>query len=129
MKPCQSCGVELPPPTGQRGRPRVICEACRPSRAKFAVLTGDLTEKGPKSPNQAPFPSISGSGPFTVEHFRDWTSQLVLDNGENWVLEDFQADFVRDLFTGVAEAWLVIPEGNGKTTLIAAVALYHCQFR
>jgi phage terminase large subunit-like protein len=76
----------------------------------------------------APLTVISGSGPFTVEHFRQWCSELVLDTGEKWVLEDFQAAFIADLFSGVKELWLVIPEGNGKTTLIAAVALYHCQF-
>src|SRR4029077_3918634 len=75
------------------------------------------------------FRVISGSGPFSVEHFRDWTSKLELDNGEPWVLEDFQARFVADLFSGVPECWLLVPEGNGKTTLAAGLALYHAQYR
>src|SRR5665213_486318 len=107
----------MPPPTGQRGRPRVICEACRPSRAKKPPISTDL----------GPLKAISGSGPFTVEHFREWASHLVRDNGEFMVLEPFQEAFARDLFSGVPECWLVIPEGNGKTTLVAALALYHCQ--
>jgi phage terminase large subunit-like protein len=67
--------------------------------------------------------------PFTLPHFRAWTDKLSLDTGGWWALEPFQAAFVRDVFTGVPEAWLVIGEGNGKTTLIAALALYHAEHR
>ena len=67
--------------------------------------------------------------PFTVPHFREWASGLVLDSDEPWELEPFQAAFVKDLFAGFREAWLVIPEGNAKTTLAGAVALYHAQFK
>jgi phage terminase large subunit-like protein len=67
--------------------------------------------------------------PFTLPHFRRWTSDLILDTGESWVLEDFQEWFVDDLFAGFAEAWLVVPEGNTKTTTLAGVALYHAEHR
>jgi phage terminase large subunit-like protein len=67
--------------------------------------------------------------PFTLRHFRAWAADLLLDTGESWRLEPFQAAFVRDLFSGVPECWLVVPEGNGKTTLLAGIALYHCEFR
>ena len=67
--------------------------------------------------------------PFTVPHFRAWAAELILDTGEPWHLERFQEAFVRDLFAGYKEAWLVVPEGNGKTTLVAGLALYHCEFR
>ncbi len=63
--------------------------------------------------------------PFTMEHFRPWAAQLVLDNGANLILEPFQEAFVADVFAGFQEAWLIIPEGNAKTTLMAAMALYH----
>jgi phage terminase large subunit-like protein len=67
--------------------------------------------------------------PFTVPHFRAWARELlILDTGRPWVIEPFQAAFLRDVFRGVPEAWLVIPEGNAKTTLIAGLALYHCAF-
>lgn len=36
---------------------------------------------------------------------------------------------MEDVFSGKSECWLVVPEGNGKTTLIAGLALYHCEFR
>jgi phage terminase large subunit-like protein len=65
--------------------------------------------------------------PFTLEHFTDWATGLELDNGEPWKLEPFQESFVSDLFSGKPVAWLVIPQGNGKTTLVAGLALYHIQ--
>lgn len=53
---------------------------------------------------------------------------MILDNGEPWQLEGFQARFLEDVFSGVKECWLVVPEGNGKTTLIAGLALYGLRF-
>ncbi len=67
--------------------------------------------------------------PFTVEHFAEWARGLILDTGEPWELEDFQLAFVADIFAGYPECWLVVPEGNGKTTLLAGIALYHCEYR
>jgi phage terminase large subunit-like protein len=67
--------------------------------------------------------------PFTLPHFRAWTRELTLDTGQAWVLEPFQAAFVRDVFAGRAQNWLVVPEGNAKTTLAAGLALYHCEYR
>jgi phage terminase large subunit-like protein len=67
--------------------------------------------------------------PFTLPHFRRWAKRLILDNGQPWVPDPFQEAFVQDLFEGRAENWLVIPEGNGKTTLLAGIALYHCEHR
>lgn len=71
---------------------------------------------------------MSTNEPFTLEHFRAWAGELELDNGEPWILEDFQAAFVEDVFGGHKVCWLVVPEGNGKTTLISGIALYHCEF-
>ena len=65
---------------------------------------------------------------FTLEHFEKWASRLILDNGEPWKLEEFQRAFVSDVFDGATECWLIVPEGNGKTTLIAGLALYGLRF-
>jgi phage terminase large subunit-like protein len=67
--------------------------------------------------------------PFTLPHFRAWASDLILDTGESWHPEDFQEAFVDDLFAGYPEAWLIVPEGNGKTTLLAGIALYHAEHK
>jgi phage terminase large subunit-like protein len=60
-----------------------------------------------------------------LNHFLTWAGSLVLDSGDNWELEDFQRDIVADILAGYKETWLVVPEGNGKTTLLAGIALYH----
>jgi phage terminase large subunit-like protein len=75
-----------------------------------------------------PFTSaLSELQPFTVPHFRRWARRLELDNGNQWDTEDFQEAFLEDLFSGVPECWLIIPEGNAKTTLFAGLALYHIE--
>lgn len=33
------------------------------------------------------------------------------------------------MFSGCPECWLVVPEGNGKTTLVSGLALYHAEFK
>src|SRR3990172_701896 len=67
--------------------------------------------------------------PFTLPHFRAWAHGLTLDTEDTWEVEGFQGGFVRDVFTGVPEAWLIVPEENSKTTTIAGLALYHAEFR
>jgi phage terminase large subunit-like protein len=62
--------------------------------------------------------------PFTIPHFKAWAAELTLDNGEPWLLEPFQESFLRDVFAGFPVCWLVVPEGNGKTTTVAGLALY-----
>lgn len=64
---------------------------------------------------------------FTVGHFRKWAKELILDTFEPWVLEPFQEDFLEDVFAGTPAVWLVVPEGNGKTTLVGGLVLYHIQ--
>lgn len=70
------------------------------------------------------------AAPFTIEHFEEWAQRLILDNGEPWKLEPFQRAFIEDVFGMGAgsECWLIVPEGNGKTTLIAGLALYALRF-
>jgi hypothetical protein len=67
--------------------------------------------------------------PFTLQHFLWWSADLVLDSGERFVCEPFQAAVVRDILAGVPEVWDIVPEGNGKSTLIAIIALYYAEFQ
>jgi phage terminase large subunit-like protein len=60
-----------------------------------------------------------------VEHFAAYCRKLRLDNGERFVLEPFQELVAGDIFSGFSETWMIVPEGNGKTTFMAALALYH----
>jgi phage terminase large subunit-like protein len=41
------------------------------------------------------------------------------------VLEDFQHSMLADYFNGAIETLILIPKKNGKSTLLAALALYH----
>ena len=66
--------------------------------------------------------------PFTVDHFKAYAGLMILDNGEPWVPEPFQLEFAADMFAGTREMWLIVPEGNGKTTLLAGLALYHADY-
>ena len=69
------------------------------------------------------------ASPFSVEHFRAYCRLLVLDSGEPCDPEDFQIGVVRDVFDGFRETWMIVPEGNGKTTLMALLALYHADYQ
>lgn len=67
------------------------------------------------------------SAPFTIAHFKAWALGLTLDSGDPWKVELFQRDFIGDVFKGFKEAWLVVPEENGKSTLVAGLALYYLE--
>lgn len=66
--------------------------------------------------------------PFTVDHFRRYARVAVLDNGDQFEPEDFQLEVMDELFAGITEVWVVIPEGNGKTTLMGLASLYHADY-
>ena len=62
--------------------------------------------------------------PFTLEHFKLYARNLILDSGDPWELEPFQEEIVADIFAGYSEVWAVLPEGNAKTTLVGGGGLY-----
>lgn len=77
-------------------------------------------------------PACDRGEPFTRDHFARWGRMLKLDDGSSWIIEEFQLDFAEDVFAFTlaevpAECWLLVPEGNGKTTLIAGLALYYLE--
>lgn len=64
--------------------------------------------------------------PGTLPHFEAFCKKfIVLDNGKPFVLEPFQKVILRGYFEGVTEVLVLLPKKNGKTTLLAALALYH----
>jgi phage terminase large subunit-like protein len=66
------------------------------------------------------------SVPFTIGHFLEWLDEcrLTLEDDSPFVPEAFQLEILADVLGPVREGWFVIPEGNAKTTLMAAAALY-----
>ena len=59
---------------------------------------------------------LTADGAFTIDHFRSWALDLELDNGKQWEVEDYFALYLEDYFAGTPENWLLVPEGNAKTT-------------
>lgn len=68
------------------------------------------------------------SKPFTLDHFKAYADLLVFDDGERRGLEGWQMEIAADIFAGYREVWLVLPEGNGKSTFISALALYGADY-
>lgn len=66
--------------------------------------------------------------PFTVEHFRRYASLLVFDDGEQREPEPWQLEIAGDIFSGFREVWMIVPEGNGKSTFVAELALYGADY-
>lgn len=67
--------------------------------------------------------------PLTVAHFRAWAAELLLDTGDRWIVEPFFLDFTADYLAGVPECWLIVPEGNSKTTSLAGLGVYLLEHR
>jgi hypothetical protein len=60
-----------------------------------------------------------------LDHFEAFCRTLILDNGRTFRLEPFQRLILRDYFDGARETLVLIPKKNGKTTLMAALVVYH----
>lgn len=115
---CQECGseFEIQRELGARGQMRTRCDSCA----------------GPKRPGWQPYVAAVRSElpgrAFTVPHFSAWCARLRLKGDEAFKLERWEREFVRDVFAGYRQCWLVVPEGNGKSTLIALLVLYCLEF-
>lgn len=57
--------------------------------------------------------------------FERFCSHLLLEDGRRMTFEPFQAAMLRDYFEGTTETLILIPKKNGKTTLLAALGLFH----
>jgi hypothetical protein len=66
--------------------------------------------------------------PFTIEHFEAYAALCVFDDGSKRGLEDWQLELAGDLFEGFARNLWIIPEGNGKSTLVSLLALYGADY-
>lgn len=60
-----------------------------------------------------------------IDVFADFCGMLVLESHEKMELEAFQQNFLADYFAGTIETVVLLPKKNGKTSAIAALALYH----
>lgn len=60
-----------------------------------------------------------------LEAFEEFCNVLITDAGTPFRLEEWQREVLRDYFSGTQESVILLPKGNGKTTLFAALSLYH----
>jgi phage terminase large subunit-like protein len=116
IRVCVGCGEEFE--DRSRTAPRSYCDVCRAGGQRAAP---EVTR-------------VKGR-PFTVSHFRLWSRRFRLKGGGRFELEPWQAVYLEDLFARerdgrptFSELWLVVPEGNGKTTFFTLVALYVIEF-
>ena len=63
--------------------------------------------------------------PAELRDFVEFCAELTLDNRKPFVVEPFQRLILTDLFEGATETLVLLPKKNGKSTLVAALALYH----
>ena len=60
-----------------------------------------------------------------LDKFARFCGLLTLEDGSQFELEPFQQTLLGDYFEGVRETLILINKKNGKSTLIATIALYH----
>jgi phage terminase large subunit-like protein len=109
---CVGCG-EMFVDAKRSGAPRSYCDNCR--RRPGAPRQSSKKVREP----------VAGRA-FTVTHFKRWAAPIELPDGP-FRIEPFQEEFVADVFAlrgKPSEALLIVPEGNGKSSLIALLALY-----
>jgi phage terminase large subunit-like protein len=53
---------------------------------------------------------------------------MILDTGGPWDVEVYFLEVAGEIFSGIPEVWLDVPEGNAKTTNMAGFALYHADY-
>jgi phage terminase large subunit-like protein len=68
---------------------------------------------------------VRGLDPDDVVRF---LSLVELDTGDRWRVEPFQRAAIEDLCAGVDVLWWEMPEGNGKSSTLAGLALAHLFF-
>src|SRR5262245_12476111 len=60
-----------------------------------------------------------------AEEFEAFAGELTIEDGRPFGLYPEQRAFLEDYFDGARQTVIILPKKNGKTTMIAALALYH----
>jgi phage terminase large subunit-like protein len=60
-----------------------------------------------------------------LDDFAAFCAELRLDTKRPFLLEPFQRTILADYFAGATQTLVILPKKNGKSTLVAALALYH----
>lgn len=68
---------------------------------------------------------LRGEPPAQLEFFDEFCRRLKLEDGSPFELYPEQRRMLADYFSGAKETLILIPKKNGKTTLLAALGLFH----
>jgi phage terminase large subunit-like protein len=68
---------------------------------------------------------LAPSARAELDAFARFCGLLKLEDGRPFVLERFQREMLSDYFGGATESLILISKKNGKSTLLAAIALHH----
>jgi phage terminase large subunit-like protein len=77
-----------------------------------------------RSPSSTRSRRAESSDPPELARFVRFCSKLRLA-GKPFILEPFQRRILHDYFSGTRQTLVILPKKNGKSTLVAALALYH----
>jgi phage terminase large subunit-like protein len=70
--------------------------------------------------------SLTAAAPPELDAFTRFCARvLTAEDGRPFLIEDFQRQFLADHFGGVRELVVIAPKKQGKTSLLAALSLYH----
>lgn len=106
---------------------------CRSHYKRWETLKAKDPDAPKPGPGKKPKEVVEKCDWRNIEHFKAWVAgqcecndkPLILDSEEPWKPEDWQLwpieDFLSDQYRAIL---LVVPEGNGKTTLVAGFILY-----
>jgi phage terminase large subunit-like protein len=80
-----------------------------------------MATSSPTSPRSS---SSQDAEPLGLADFVEFCAELRLE-GRPFVLEEWQRVILRDYFAGTRQTLVIVPKKNGKSTLVAALAIFH----
>src|SRR3990172_7556491 len=78
-----------------------------------------------RSPTRSRKPTNSPSGASELDTFARFCGALSLEDGSPFLLERVPRTMLRDFFAGATETVIIVGKKNGKSSLLAALALFH----
>src|SRR4051812_19094903 len=109
---------------------------CHPLRSPRAAAIQDaawvggggsfsVTSSSQDTPTQQRVENPRKDPPYSLAGFAKWCPTLILEGNKPFKLEPFQRTILKDYFAGVQETLVMLPKKNGKSTLFAALAIFH----
>jgi phage terminase large subunit-like protein len=104
-------------------RKRVVKDERTERRDALLLRLHDLRESPGREPGKTKWDDLSG--PEKLSIFKEFVGILLLEDRTTMVLHEYEERILLDYFSGCRETLVLIPKKNGKTTLIAALIVFH----